>query len=66
MGLLTIAEGVETAEQLLLLQRLGCWAAQGFLWSPALAPTALAEFLSRLAGQHFDVGLAPATYVPRS
>jgi PAS domain S-box-containing protein/diguanylate cyclase (GGDEF)-like protein len=36
VDLRTIAEGVETAEQLSLLHRLGCNAGQGFLWSPAL------------------------------
>ena len=43
-GLTTIGEGVETAEQLTLLRALGCEAAQGFLWSPALAPDDLARW----------------------
>lgn len=36
LGLLTVAEGVETAEQALQLTRLGCTVAQGFLWSRAV------------------------------
>ena len=36
VGLATIAEGVETAEQRDLLVAMGCGAAQGWLWSPAL------------------------------
>jgi diguanylate cyclase (GGDEF)-like protein len=40
-GLTTIGEGVETAEQLALLRALGCEAAQGHLWSPALPPDEL-------------------------
>jgi EAL domain-containing protein (putative c-di-GMP-specific phosphodiesterase class I) len=58
MGLATIAEGVETIEQLALLQGLGCWAAQGFLWSPALAPEALAGLINRLPDRRFAVRLA--------
>ncbi|WP_250032628.1 putative bifunctional diguanylate cyclase/phosphodiesterase [Paractinoplanes maris] len=58
MGLTTIAEGVETTEQLTLLQSLGCSAGQGFLWSPALAPDALADLLNRLPDGRFAVGTA--------
>jgi EAL domain-containing protein (putative c-di-GMP-specific phosphodiesterase class I) len=39
--LTTIAEGVETVEQLMMLRRLGCEAGQGFLWSPAVPPERL-------------------------
>ena len=37
VGLRTVAEGVETPEQLDLLRRLGCVAGQGYLWSGALS-----------------------------
>ncbi len=36
MGLDCIAEGVETEQQRLVLQALGCALGQGFLWSPAM------------------------------
>jgi diguanylate cyclase (GGDEF)-like protein len=36
LGLQTVAEGVETAEQMLLLRQLGCDFAQGHHWSPAV------------------------------
>jgi diguanylate cyclase (GGDEF)-like protein/PAS domain S-box-containing protein len=36
VGVRTVAEGVETAEQLAILHRMGCLGGQGFLWSPAL------------------------------
>jgi len=36
VGLNTVAEGVETREQLNALHRLGCQKGQGFLWSSAL------------------------------
>ena len=38
VGLSTVAEGVETAQQAALLRSLGCDAAQGWLWSAALSP----------------------------
>jgi len=38
LGLSTVAEGVETDEQLVALRSLGCDAAQGFLWSEAVRP----------------------------
>ena len=57
LRLATIAEGVESIEQLVLLRNLGCTAAQGFLWSPALAPDALAELIDGLPDRRFEVGL---------
>jgi diguanylate cyclase (GGDEF)-like protein/PAS domain S-box-containing protein len=45
VGVRTIAEGVETTEQLSVLHRLGCLAGQGFLWSPALPLDDLAALL---------------------
>jgi diguanylate cyclase (GGDEF)-like protein/PAS domain S-box-containing protein len=43
MGRTVIAEGVETQEQLLALQRLGCHLAQGFLWSTAVPSERILE-----------------------
>jgi diguanylate cyclase (GGDEF)-like protein len=37
VGLTVIAEGIESADQLKMLQRLGCDQGQGFLYAPALA-----------------------------
>jgi diguanylate cyclase (GGDEF)-like protein/PAS domain S-box-containing protein len=45
IGLRTIAEGVETWEQLALLHRLGCDAGQGHIWSKALPREELARLL---------------------
>jgi diguanylate cyclase (GGDEF)-like protein/PAS domain S-box-containing protein len=46
LGMATVAEGVETAEQAQFLQSIGCSAAQGFLYARALAPDALERFLA--------------------
>jgi diguanylate cyclase (GGDEF)-like protein/PAS domain S-box-containing protein len=46
LGVISIAEGVETQAQLDLLRRLGCPAAQGFLWSEALRPDDLFALLT--------------------
>jgi EAL domain-containing protein (putative c-di-GMP-specific phosphodiesterase class I) len=39
LGLKTVAEGIETEEQRLLLKSLGCTYGQGYLFSEALPPT---------------------------
>jgi diguanylate cyclase (GGDEF)-like protein/PAS domain S-box-containing protein len=55
----TVAEGVETREQLGLLQRLGCWAGQGYLWSrPLPLEDAITAMASR-RGERFDVSGDP-------
>ena len=46
LGMTTVAEGVETADQRALLAELGCQAAQGWLWSPALRLDALADWVA--------------------
>jgi sensor c-di-GMP phosphodiesterase-like protein len=45
----TIAEGVETAEQLAALASMGCQRAQGFLWSPAVPSSELPDAVERCA-----------------
>ncbi|MDQ1534930.1 MAG: hypothetical protein QOF28_2691, partial [Actinomycetota bacterium] len=45
MGLLAVAEGVETPEQLAALRALGCEAAQGFHFSEPMTDAELARFV---------------------
>ncbi|MDP3539800.1 MAG: EAL domain-containing protein [Azonexus sp.] len=45
LRLTVLAEGVETAEQLVLLRNMDCDMAQGFLFSRALPPAKIAELL---------------------
>lgn len=47
MGLMVIAEGVETEEQLQVLRGLDCECAQGYLYSRPVAPEALPALLGR-------------------
>jgi diguanylate cyclase (GGDEF)-like protein/PAS domain S-box-containing protein len=49
LGLRTVAEGVETAEQADALRAMGCPSAQGFLFARPLAPEAFAERLRAAA-----------------
>jgi diguanylate cyclase (GGDEF)-like protein len=46
LGLVALAEGVETVEQLELLRELGCDLAQGYYWAPPLAPSDLRTWLA--------------------
>jgi diguanylate cyclase (GGDEF)-like protein len=45
-GLITTAEGVETTTQLECLRGMGCALGQGYLWSPALPPSELPEWIN--------------------
>lgn len=45
LGLVSIAEGVETDDQEDFLRRIGCRQAQGFIYSPAIPPAQLESFL---------------------
>ncbi len=45
LGMEIMAEGVTTNEQIKLLQRMGCDGAQGFLFSPALPPAELVQWM---------------------
>jgi diguanylate cyclase (GGDEF)-like protein/PAS domain S-box-containing protein len=42
LGLDTVAEGIETTQQAEALTDLGCHCGQGYLWSPAVSPDAIA------------------------
>jgi len=46
LGLSTVAEGIETAEQATLMQALGCAKGQGYLYSAPLEPDALRRWIS--------------------
>ena len=48
IGVFVVAEGVETEEQAELLVALGCTAAQGYLFSPAVPAEQIADFLPLL------------------
>ncbi|MEX2619857.1 MAG: bifunctional diguanylate cyclase/phosphodiesterase [Egibacteraceae bacterium] len=50
-GLTTVAEGVETPEQLGELKALGCDLAQGYLWSPAIEADKFTELLQGCDGR---------------
>jgi len=66
LGMVTVAEGVEHAEQLRQLQRLGCERAQGFWFSPPVPPELIGPMLTdpHLAPRWSDV--RPAAPVTRS
>ncbi len=51
LSLQVIGEGVETEEQADALLGLGCELAQGFLFSPAIAPAAIARLLNEHGGR---------------
>jgi EAL domain-containing protein (putative c-di-GMP-specific phosphodiesterase class I) len=45
LGLMTLAEGIETPEQLDILRALGCQHGQGFLFSPAIPASQINDAL---------------------
>ena len=47
LNMLTVAEGIETAEQLAVVRAAGCAKGQGFLFSRPLTAADLVEWLSR-------------------
>ncbi|MGI9233678.1 MAG: EAL domain-containing protein [Woeseiaceae bacterium] len=48
LDLAVVAEGVETEEQLAVLNELGCDYYQGFLTAEALAPDSFAAFVRKI------------------
>ncbi len=54
LGHSVVGEGVETPEQMAVLQRFGCETAQGFLFAEAMSRLDMFELL--VAGTSFDVG----------
>jgi EAL domain-containing protein (putative c-di-GMP-specific phosphodiesterase class I) len=57
LSLSTVAEGVETVQQLAALREMGCYAVQGFYLSP---PVPAADFAS-IAARHADAALPTRT-----
>jgi diguanylate cyclase (GGDEF)-like protein/PAS domain S-box-containing protein len=55
MNMRTVAEGVETREQVRLLRDMGCAAGQGWFWGKAMSLQALAELLRSQPDGRFDV-----------
>src|SRR5213079_2485981 len=53
LGLVTLAEGIETKEQLEFLRELGCQQGQGFLFSPAVRAGEIAAEL-KLEGNSYS------------
>ena len=47
LGIMTVAEGIETREQAAYLRRKGCDLGQGYLFSPAVAATLVPELIHR-------------------
>ncbi len=64
LNLTTTAEGIETADDLALLQQLGCLAGQGFLWSPGLPPEQLTALIGHLPNQRFTVARPARQHAP--
>jgi diguanylate cyclase (GGDEF)-like protein len=62
LGMQVVAEGVETPEQAHRLCDAGCHLGQGYLWSPPVEVTSLANLLTRRARRN---GVSHPTEIPR-
>ena len=60
LGLRSVAEGIETPEQLSLLRSLGCDAGQGYLFAPGLEPDELERRYLSGGADRVDPGFADA------
>ncbi|MCW2992220.1 MAG: bifunctional diguanylate cyclase/phosphodiesterase [Solirubrobacterales bacterium] len=58
LGMVVVAEGVESAETMRSLEQLGCDVAQGFLFSPAVPQAELEEWLRADRGLRFTTAAA--------
>ena len=65
VGVRTVAEGIESAEQAQLLRRLGAHAGQGFLWSPAVPASEVGALVARQPRGRFRVAGGPPTRADR-
>ena len=63
LGLRLVAEGVETADQMNLLQSMGCKLAQGYHFSKPLNPEQARQFVLTRKATPFDVNFRPAIAV---
>ena len=59
MDIATVAEGVESSDQVAELSRLGCDVAQGYYYSPPLRTGAFDDLLAR----HFTSAVVPSAPV---
>ena len=60
--LITVAEGVETTDQLQVLRELGCQQSQGFLHSRPQPAAEITLLLEQARGERLDLGTEPAAY----
>ena len=73
LGIVTVAEGVETEEQMDTLRSMNCDLAQGWYFSAPQPPDVISELLDRSGGNHewsppeppADVDDAPVVHVDR-
>jgi diguanylate cyclase len=55
LGKITVAEGVETNEQVQILRRLGCDLAQGYFFARPVAPQEMPAVVTRLVSCRHDM-----------
>ena len=66
LGLIVIAEGIETADQLQVLQSLGCQLGQGYVVARPMDPAALRTFIARQTLRPARSGAVPDVLTPRT